>query len=143
MKKISKEIIEAKKQELINNLELVQNSIKTGRPSPAKDFLYEIKEVLEIYINKSIPFTQISKVIYKTYNIKISTNILKSFAKSELGYISSEKNTSKKSIKKDDVIIKNPPVENKVFLGDEKQEKLSVKEMKELQAKVDLGDDSL
>lgn len=89
VKKLSKEQIAELNKKALEKIETME--ISKGRKSQYKDFLIDIKEVINKAIQKEIPFTLISKLIKDTYSINISVNVLKTFAKNHLGYIPKKK----------------------------------------------------
>lgn len=137
-KALTKEQIEAKKEALMARVKESGETLKAGRISPAKEFLFEIKEIVKSAIDLNIPYTQLSRDIEAIYNIKISVSILRAFAYSVLGV--EKKKTNKQSTEK---------AVKKAVIKDDKQDVtksdgiLTVKEMKEQQSKQNLGDDSL
>ena len=94
-KALTKEQIEAKKEALMARVKESGETLKAGRISPAKEFLFEIKEIVKSAIDLNIPYTQLSRDIEAIYNIRINVSILRAFAYSVLG--DEKKKTNKQS----------------------------------------------
>jgi len=99
IRKLSKEEIKAINKKALEKIEKME--VKRGRKSESEDFLLEIKEVIDKALKKEIPFTQISKLIKDMYNINISVNILKHFAKKHLNYVAKKHNNKATDLVKD------------------------------------------
>ena len=68
---------------------------KKNRVSPTQEFLNEIKEVIQIGIDKDVSYPQIVKDIYKVFGFKTSTQTLRAFAINELGVIPKKRESKK------------------------------------------------
>ena len=103
---LTKEEIEAKKDELKAKISESKKKALVGRSSPAKDFLNEISDILKDALKHNVSYKQLTKDIFDTYKFKVSEQTLRAFAKNVLG-VSKQKRS--KSINK-----ATPSVEDKI-----------------------------
>ena len=78
---LPKEELETLDSKVVNIIETT--TIKKGRSNDNEEFLIFIKDKIEKALDKKLSFTAISKIIFDSYNIKLSSNILKTFAISQ------------------------------------------------------------
>ncbi len=88
-KKLTIEEIKQKEQQL---LQLAKEVKEKENISPAQLLLNTIKDTIrKLITEEKLSYTQISSIIYKTYNIKISTQTLRTFAHNVLQIPKNEK----------------------------------------------------
>lgn len=86
IKRLTKEEIEAKKEELLQKAKQTIEEVKSGkRTSPATDFLNEIKEIVKEMLDNGVSYVRISKTIYDVYSFRVSEQTIRAFAHSVLG----------------------------------------------------------
>jgi transposase len=94
---LSKEEIEAKKEEFTKKAKEAIEEAKTGkRKSPAAIFLNEIKDIVKEMIDNGVSYTKIAKTIYDVYSFRISEQTVRAFAHSVLGVPKKQNNKAKK-----------------------------------------------
>jgi len=94
VRQLTKEEIEAKKEAFKSKVSESEKRTSQGRPSPAKEFLKEVKDIIKSAIDNNVSYKQLSKDILDIYNFKVSEQTIRAFAHTVLGV---EKRTKKKT----------------------------------------------
>ena len=108
-KELTSEEIVKKKSELESKIKSSIMNKKQGRQSPAKKFLTEIKDLVEIAINNGVSYSQLKKDIYDTYSFKISEQTIRSYVKNNIKVNEINKETHA-SLYKEDVKKETPKI---------------------------------
>ncbi len=122
---LTKEQIEEKKIRLKEKMEQTIEDKKNGI-NPTQKFLLEIKDLIEMGLKNNMPFTAISNDIQSIYNLKLSTQTLRTFAVVNLGYLPKKNNNKKPVENREKIVVK--PVAEKI------EKNLTVEEMKKIQS---------
>jgi hypothetical protein len=106
---LTKEEIEAKKDEFKAKVSESKKNALLGRSSPAKDFLNEISDIVKDALKYNVSYKQIAKDIFDTYKFKISEQTLRAFAQNVLGVEKQKrsKNTTKATASVEDKVLYN------------------------------------
>lgn len=83
--KISDEQIAAKSDTFLLLIEREEKLAINGRASEIQTFLNKIKELVKTAIKRGLSYRQIAKLIYTTWNVKVSDQTIKRFAENTLG----------------------------------------------------------
>lgn len=83
--KITDEQIEAKKEAFLSDIAKKSELAKSGITSPTKIFLEKIKDVIKVAIDSGLGYKEISRSIYGQWNVRISEQTLRAFARNTLG----------------------------------------------------------
>lgn len=83
--KISDESIAAKKDIFLSTIEREKELAANGRISEIQLFLNKIKDLIETAIKNGLSYKQTARIIYATYNVKVSDQTVKRFSENTLG----------------------------------------------------------
>ena len=96
---LTKEEIEAKRDELKAKVSESKKKALVGRSSPAKDFLNEISDIVKDALKHNVSYKQLTKDIFDTYKFKVSEQTIRSFAHNVLGVEKQTRKINKNVIK--------------------------------------------
>lgn len=124
MKKINLEEVKKKEDLFLKKLD-EEIELKKSGITPTQQFLKSIEESLKKGIDNKLSFSQISKIIFATFSVKVSTQTLRAYAHTNLGYSkdkTEKKEVIKQAIKDEKIVVEK--VENKPALSIEDMKKI-------------------
>jgi len=110
-KTLTEEEIASKKDKFLQEIKKSEHENNNKkRLSYASNFLNEIRDLLQVALDSKLSFDQIKKNIETIYNFKVSSQTIRAFCKSELGYEKTK--------------IKNKKIETSISIDVKKQKVL-------------------